>query len=76
MCKVLDNSLYIKDRKRYTRISECVTIFNSLYNKNNIIQDDIFNVVENYVINHDMPFELLRFPVGDAELRRVFSGCL
>ncbi len=68
MCKVLDNSLYIKDRKRYTRISECVTIFNSLYNKNNIIQDDIFNVVENYVINHDMPFELLRFPVGDAEL--------
>lgn len=68
MCKVLDNSLYIKDRKRYTRISECVTIFNSLYNKNNIIQDDIFNVVENYVIHHDMPFELLRFPVGDAEL--------
>ncbi len=68
MCKVLDNSLYIKDRKRYTRISECVTSFNSLYNKNNIIQDDIFNVVENYVIRHDMPFELLRFPVGDAEL--------
>ena len=68
MCKVLDNSLYIKDRKRYIKISECVTSFNSLYNKNNIIQDDIFNVLENYVNRHDMPFELLRYPIGDAEL--------
>lgn len=68
MCKVLDNSLYIKERKRYIKISECVTSFNSLYNKNNIIQDDIFNVLENYVNRHDMPFELLRYPIGDAEL--------
>lgn len=68
MYKVLDNSLYIKDRKRYKKISECVTSFNAIYNKNNIIQDDIFNVLENYVIRHDMPFELLRYPIGDAEL--------
>lgn len=68
MCKVLDNSLYKKNRKRYKKISECVTSFNSIYNKNNIIQDDIFNVLENYVTCHDMPFELLRYPIGDAEL--------
>ncbi|MDO5417321.1 MAG: ImmA/IrrE family metallo-endopeptidase [Lachnospiraceae bacterium] len=68
MCKVLDNSLYIKDQKKYVKISECVTSFNSLYNKNNIIQDDIFNVLENYVARHDMPFELLRYPIGDEEL--------
>lgn len=68
MCKVLDNSLYIKDHKRYVKISECVTSFNSIYNKNNIVQDDIFNVLENYVNRHDMPFELLRYPIGDAEL--------
>lgn len=68
MCKVLDNSLYIKDHKRYVKICECVTSFNSLYNKNNIIQDDIFNVLENYVDRHNMPFELLRYPIGDAEL--------
>lgn len=68
MCKVLDNSLYIKDHKRYVKICECVTSFNSLYNKNNIIQDDIFNVLENYVNRHNMPFELLRYPIGDAEL--------
>lgn len=68
MCKVLDNSLYIKDRKRYIKISECVTSFNSLYNKNNIVQDDIFNIIENYVNRNDMPFELLRYPIGDNEL--------
>ena len=32
------------------------------------IQDDIFNVLENYVIHHDMPFELLRYPIADVEL--------
>ena len=39
MCRVLDNSLFVKDRKKYIKISECATSFNSLYNKNNIIQD-------------------------------------
>ncbi len=68
MCNVLDNSLYIKDRKRYVKISECVTSFNSLYNKNNIVQDDIFNILENYVNRHEVSFELLRYPVRDAEL--------
>ena len=68
MCRVLDNSLFIKDRKKYIKISECVTSFNSLYNKNNIIQDDIFNVLENYVSRHDMPFDLLRYPIMDKEL--------
>ena len=68
MCKVLDNSLFIKDRKKYTKIRECVTGFNALYNRNNIIQDDIFNVMENYVTRHDMPFDLLRYPVADGEL--------
>ena len=46
MCLVLDNSLFMKDRKKYAKISACATSFNSLYNKNNIIQDDIFNVLE------------------------------
>lgn len=68
MCKVLDNSLFKRDRKKYIKISECVTSFNSLYNKNNIIQDDIFNVLENYVSRHDMPFDLLRYPIMDRGL--------
>ena len=68
MCRVLDNSLFIKDKKKYVKISECVTSFNSLYNKNNIIQDDIFNILENYVTRHEMPFDLLRYPIADTEL--------
>lgn len=68
MCKVLENSLFMKDKKKYKTISECVTRFNSLYNKNNIIQDDIFNILENYVFRHEMPFDLLRYPIADKEL--------
>lgn len=68
MFRVLENSLFVKDRKKYTKISECVTSFNALYNKNNIIQEDIFNVLENYVARHAMPFDLLRYPIADAEL--------
>lgn len=68
MCKVLDNSLFIKDRKRYTKVKECVTGFNAIYNKNNIIQNDIFNIMENYAARHHMPFELLRYPIADSEL--------
>lgn len=68
MCRVLDHSLFMKDRKKYTKISEYAISFNSLYNKNNIIQDDIFNVLENYVARHDMPFDMLRYPIDDADL--------
>lgn len=68
MCQVLDNSLFVRDRKKYTKISECAIRFNSLYNKNNIIQDDIFNVLENYVVRHDMSFDMLRYPIRDADL--------
>lgn len=68
MCKVLDNSLYKKDKKRYYKISQCATSFNALYNKNNIIQDDIFSVLENYVARKEMPFDLLRYPIRDREL--------
>ncbi|MCD8155349.1 MAG: ImmA/IrrE family metallo-endopeptidase [Clostridiales bacterium] len=68
MCRVLNNSLFSKDRKKYKKISECAVTFNSLYNKNNIIQDDIFNVLENFVARHEMPFDMLRYPVEDADL--------
>lgn len=68
MCKVLNNSLYLKDKKSYVQISECATSFNSLYNKNNVVQDDIFNIIENYVERNGMAFELLRYPIDDKEL--------
>ena len=46
MCRVLDCSLFVRDRKKYTKISESATSFNSLYNKNNIIQNDIFQEIQ------------------------------
>lgn len=68
MHQILRNSLYSINEKRYEEIRKCVTSFNSLYNKNNIIQDDIFNIIENFVIKNGMSFELLRFPIDDKEL--------
>ncbi|MFI3214683.1 MAG: hypothetical protein R3Y24_15305, partial [Eubacteriales bacterium] len=68
MYKVLENSLFKIDNKKYKKISECVTSFNALYNKNNIMQDDIFSILENYVLRNDMPFDLLRYPIEDKEL--------
>ena len=68
MYKALENSLFEKDRSRYYSIQKCVIQFNSVYNGNNIIQDDIFHIMENYVNRHGMPFELLRYPIADQEL--------
>ena len=81
MYKALENSLFEKDRSRYYSIQKCVTQFNSVYNGNNIIQDDIFHIMENYVNRHGMPFELLRYPIADQEFCvrvRLFgnSACL
>lgn len=68
MFHAIENSLYVKDREKYKKISESAIRFNAVYNGNNIIQDDIFHVIENYIRKHDMPFELLRYPIGDQEL--------
>ena len=64
MCKVLENSLFVKDKKKYKVITECVTRFNSLYNKNNIIRklllifaDDVGGMVFAAVI-HENCFEI------------------
>ena len=68
MYQALENSLFEQDRPRYQEIQRCVTAFNSVFNGNNIIQDDIFHIMENYVRKHEMPFELLRYAIGDQEL--------
>ena len=45
MGNVLDNSLYMNDQKKFQELFQAVIQFNSLYNGNNIIQDDIFSDV-------------------------------
>ena len=60
--------LYTYDSKRFRNVQKIAQVFLKNYIGNNIVQDDIFSVVENYVLSKDMPFELLRFPIDDEEL--------
>ena len=68
MYKAIDNSLFMTDRAKYNVIRKHAISFNSNYTGSNIIQDDIFHIVENYVRQHDMQMEMFRFPLGDDEL--------
>ena len=68
MYKALDNSLFVKNRERYEEIRRLANSFNSNYTGSNIIQDDIFHILENYVLQQNMHLELLRYSLGDREL--------
>lgn len=65
MYKVLDNSLYVKNQKDFSAIRKRAIEFNSIYNGSNIIQDDIFHVVENYAARQEMPLDFLRYDLLD-----------
>ena len=71
MFKALENSLYVIDRAKYELIRQRANAFNSNYTGSNIIQDDIFHIIENYVLQHDMRLEIFRYPLGDAN----FCAC-
>lgn len=68
MYKALDNSLFVKDKRKFNQLREKADGFNENYNGSNIIQDDIFHVIENYTKKMDMPLEFLRYPVDDDDL--------
>ncbi len=67
MENVLENSLYVRDLNRFKELSRAVIQYNSLYNGNNIIQDDIFSVLANYARKNQEALELFRFPVEDDD---------
>lgn len=67
MGNVLDNSLFIQDSKKFQELSHSVIQFNSLYNGNNIIQDDIFSILTNYARKNKKVLELFRFPTKDDD---------
>lgn len=71
MFKVLENSLFVRNRERYDLIRKRANAFNANYTGSNIIQDDIFHIIENYVLQQDMHLELFRFPLGDDD----FCAC-
>lgn len=68
MYKALMTSLFACDRTKYCKIRKKANSFISNYAGNNIIQDDIFHITENYVRQHDATMELLRYPLGDDDL--------
>lgn len=61
MGNVLDNSLYMNDQKKFQELFQAVIQFNSLYNGNNIIQDDIFSVLTNYARKKQEDLDLFGF---------------
>lgn len=67
MANVLDHSLFVQEPKKYQELYQVVTQFNSLYNGNNIIQDDIFSVSSNYARKNNKDIEFLRFPTRDDD---------
>lgn len=68
MTLLFDGILYKKDPKRFERIREIAAGFSSYYIGQNIIQDGIFTVIENYARTKEMPLEWLRFSIRDPEL--------
>ena len=72
--------LFNKDRKRFDHIKDVAAAFSTRFVGNNIIQDDIYAVVENYADAKEMPLEWIRIPIEDEELcactfirsRRIF----
>lgn len=67
MGNVLENSLYIQDNAKFDELTRAVIQFNSIYNGNNIIQDDIFFVLVNYARKNQQCLDLLRFPTKDDD---------
>ena len=68
MNTILENSLYLSDRKRFLELQDSIIGFNAVNNGSNIIQDDIFLIMENYCGKHGSPLELIRLPISDNEL--------
>lgn len=68
MPKTLTGSLFAKDKERFEQLRKEVVAFNSNFNGNNIVQDDVFHIIENYINQQQWDFELLRYPIRDTEL--------
>lgn len=67
MGNVLESSLYMQDNAKFRELARAVIQFNSIYNGNNIIQDDIFSVLVNYARKNRKGLDLLRFPTKDDD---------
>lgn len=65
---LVERILFKQNCKRFGQIKSIAASFSELYIGSNIIQDDIFTVIENYAKTKEMPLEWLRLPIDDEEL--------
>lgn len=68
MSKILNESLYQKQRKRFDKVNNISKEFASVYCGTTILRDSIFGVVENYAQKRESDLEILRYPFHDKEL--------
>lgn len=68
MNSFLNGILYSVDPDRFYQISTAANSFAVNYVGNNIIQDDIFSLIENYTKAKEMPLEWIRIPIDDQDL--------
>ena len=68
MSSFLDGVLYSADRKRFEQIKDIAAGFAQRYIGHNIIQDDIFSLIENYTKAKDICLEWIKLPIEDQEL--------
>ena len=63
-----DGILYTNNQPRFKQMKQVAAGFADLYIGHNIIQDDIFTLIENYASTKEMPLEWIRLPIDDNEL--------
>lgn len=68
MFKALENSLFETDSEGFESIRQRANAFNANYAGSNIIQDDIFCIIGNYIEQQGMQPELFFYPFGDDDL--------
>ncbi len=68
MYKAIENSLYTKKPESFEKIKVASREFSGAYCGSNIVQDDIFGIMENYTSKQERPLELFRIPINDEEL--------
>lgn len=71
MYKAIENSLFSKRPDKFEKIRIVAREFSGAYSGSNIVQDDIFGIIENYTRRQGRPLELFRIPIDDDE----FCAC-
>jgi Zn-dependent peptidase ImmA (M78 family) len=68
MNKIVEDSLYNKDKKKFEYVKEKSIGFCMEFIGNNIMRDDIFSIITRYTKTKELKCKLLRFPINDNEL--------